>query len=656
MSFQITEIVLYGPVEEPRVLALRPGELNIITGRSRTGKSSLISIVDYCLGAGECGVAFGPIRSTVEWYALRLRAGTTEVFVARKAPAKGKKTTNVTHLEVSGRVEIPPKSKLSPSTNIESAVQVLTRLAGIADNIHEPPPGHSRDALRANLKHALYFCFQPQDQINNRKNLFYQQDEQFIPQTIRDVLPYFLGAIDDDHLAKISRVRDLRREIRLAERDLREIEALRGQGHARATNLLREAVDLGLTDAPERELEFDELVSRLRAVLDRKVAPPKPALGGDQGHYEELLRRRDELTRRVRRIDADLRGARALVAERSGYKTETSEQVGRLRSLELVPEQEGGHHACPLCASPLPDMPDDDELRKALAGAEERLRNVDQDNPHLERLIAELEAGLTAESESLSEVRGALNALERSRREVAAYNDQAARWAHVRGRISIYLEAAPESTSKDAGTDKLRQRIDVLKRRLTKLEAELSQESVEERVASAVSVISSYMTDSARRLRLEHSQFPLRFDTNRLTVVADTPGEAVPMDKMGAGENWVGYHIAAHLALHRLFAETGRPVPRFLFLDQPSQVYFPADRDVEGKLEVGRDGRPIDEDRAAVLRMFELLRDAVAQLGGEVQIVVTEHADPAVDWYQDAVRERWRGGNALIPAAGIEPE
>ena len=77
MSFQITEIVLYGPVEEPRVLALRPGELNIITGRSRTGKPALISIVGYCLGAGECGVAFGPIRSTVEWYALRLRAAAT---------------------------------------------------------------------------------------------------------------------------------------------------------------------------------------------------------------------------------------------------------------------------------------------------------------------------------------------------------------------------------------------------------------------------------------------------------------------------------------------------------------------------------------------------------------------------------------------------
>lgn len=656
MSFQISEIILYGPAEEPRVLRLNPGELNIITGRSRTGKSSLISIVDYCLGAGECGVAFGPIRSTVEWYALRLRAINSQVFIARKAPAKGKKATSATHLEVSGEVAIPSRSALSPTTNIESAVETLTRLAGITDNIHEPPPGRSGDALSANLKHALYFCFQPQDQINSRKNLFYQQDEQFIPQTIKDVLPYFLGAIDDDHLAKIARVRKLRREIRIAERELRELDALRGEGHARATNLLREAVNLGLAEAPEEELEFDELLSRLRAVLDRKVAPPKPELGEDQDQYEQLIGLRDELTRSSRRIDADLRAARALVAERSGYKTETHEQVGRLRSLELIPQLEGDHSACPLCASPLPDMPDNDELWRALTDAEERLRVVDQDNPHLERLIAELEQGLATASERLAGVRRALTALEKSRREVAAYNDQAARWAHVRGRISIYLEAAPETASKDTGRDRHLKQIETLRNRLMKLEDELSQESTEERVLSAVSVISSYMTGGARRLNLEHADHPLRFDISKLTVVADTPGEAVPMDKMGAGENWVGYHIVAHLALHRFFTEVRRPVPRFLFLDQPSQVYFPADRDVEGKLEVGRDGRPVDEDRAAVLRMFELLRDAVTQLGGDFQIIVTEHADPAVDWYQDAVRERWRGEEALIPDSWIEPE
>jgi hypothetical protein len=68
---------------------------------------------------------------------------------------------------------------------------------------------------------------------------------------------------------------------------------------------------------------------------------------------------------------------------------------------------------------------------------------------------------------------------------------------------------------------------------------------------------------------------------------------------------------------------------------------------------VAAEGRPIDKARATVLRMFELLRDAVASLDEKLQIVLTEHADPDVDWYDKAVIERWRG-TGLIPDAWIQ--
>jgi hypothetical protein len=74
MSIQILDIVFYGPPDDPRVVSLRPGALNVITGASKRGKSALIAIIDYCLGSTECNVYYGPIRSTVQWYALRLFA------------------------------------------------------------------------------------------------------------------------------------------------------------------------------------------------------------------------------------------------------------------------------------------------------------------------------------------------------------------------------------------------------------------------------------------------------------------------------------------------------------------------------------------------------------------------------------------------------
>ncbi len=652
MSFQISDIVLYGPSDEPRVLTLRLGELNIITGSSKTGKSSLISIVDYCLGASECEVAYGAIRSTVKWYALRLVLETKQIFIARKAPKEGRQSSSAVYFDMASEVEIPPKNALLPTTNISAAIDLLSRAAGIADNVHEPLPGQTRHPLVANVKHALYFCFQPQDEIISRKNLFFQQDEPFIPQAIKDVLPYFLGAIEEDHITKVQRVRQLRQNLRRINRERDEAELLRGEGTYRAMALLREASDIGLIQLPAHDLAFNDAVALLRDLMEQPV--PSPAdfrANGDTSQYDRLLDEQAELTRRFRNADADLRDVRALVNERTRYADEGSIHVGRLRSIDLLPETDDIVNVCPLCASQTVHLPSNDELRDALTTIEKRLLNVRDDSPHLENLAAQLEAEVATLQEKLALKRASIEALQRSQRTVAEYRDLVGRIGHVKGRISIYLEAVPEASVE---MNELDVSAHLLEQEISEIERDIDRYAMEERLDSLLSVISHKLTMTSRKLDLEHSEHPLRLDVKKLTVVADTPTGPVTMDMMGSGANWVGYHIAVHIALHEMFVEARRPVPRFLFLDQPSQVYFPADRDVDGRLEVGRDGAAVDEDRAAVLRMFELVRDTVASLGGQFQVIITEHADPDVEWYQDAVVERWRDGDALIPQDWID--
>lgn len=153
------------------------------------------------------------------------------------------------------------------------------------------------------------------------------------------------------------------------------------------------------------------------------------------------------------------------------------------------------------------------------------------------------------------------------------------------------------------------------------------------------------MTQWANELKLEHSRYPLRLDLKNLTVVADTIDGAVPMDRMGSAENWVGYHLIAHLDLHEWFVNRSLPVPRMLFIDQLSQVYFPADRDADGSL-----SEISEEDQQAVTRMLKFLLSVVEELAPHFQVIITEHADIAEPWYRNTVIERWRGaGHMLVP-------
>ncbi|KIC48199.1 hypothetical protein RA29_16730 [Tateyamaria sp. ANG-S1] len=159
-----------------------------------------------------------------------------------------------------------------------------------------------------------------------------------------------------------------------------------------------------------------------------------------------------------------------------------------------------------------------------------------------------------------------------------------------------------------------------------------------------LSLISQKMTEYSSQLDLEHSGSSLRLDIKKLSIVADTEDGPIPLNRMGSGENWVGYHVLAHLALHWWFRKRDRPVPAFLILDQPTQAYYPSDR-TEG----GLDQIEKDEDRQAVLALFKLMYEGCKQIESPFQLIVLDHAHLANDWFEACIIEEWRGQNALVP-------
>jgi hypothetical protein len=144
---------------------------------------------------------------------------------------------------------------------------------------------------------------------------------------------------------------------------------------------------------------------------------------------------------------------------------------------------------------------------------------------------------------------------------------------------------------------------------------------------------------------LEHGNNPLRLDRKQLTVVADTVDGPLALSQIGSGENWVGYHVVAHLSLHKLFRRRNRPVPALLMLDQPSQAHYPPEKDHEGRIA----GLP-DEDKAAVYQLFMLLSDYCRSLNPKMQIIISDHVELLEPWFREAMVQRWRDGIKLVPS------
>lgn len=645
MSFQILEIVLYGFNREQRVLSLRPGKLNIITGASKTGKTALIEILDYSLGSSQCRIPEGIIRQAVEWVGVRLAILAGQAFIARKLPESGHNTSSIVYYDVGTKVELPSYSELRQTTNLDALQLLLSQHCGIGENIHQPPKGQTRRPLSANIRHGLFFTFQQQSEVISNRHLFHKQSEEQIPRTIKDVLPYFLGAVDEDHVEKMAKLRRLRQEIRGLELKLAEYEGIRGTGLTRAQALLSEAQDLGIYRTDAMPAIWEECIKALQQIQAQPVEPEEE-LAKKGAAYEQLQRQRSELTFELRKNKDQLDAAEALAKDRQGYSREANSHQYRLSSVGLFDskndENREANKICPLCNSALPDgtIPKVQDLYLSLKSLESQIRNVADRSPEMDRVIRTLRERMDDIKQHLHQNREKMEAVQASNKRLQTIHDQAARRAHIWGRIGLYLESIPHL--KD--TSALNREIKHLKQEITALEEEISDEAVTERTESILSILSRDMDKWAKTLNLEHSDNPLRLDIKRLSVVADTDNGPIPMDRMGSGENWVGYHLIAHFALHKWFVSKERPVPRFLFVDQPSQVYFPADKDVDGQMNGIK-----NEDREAVARMYRLAFDLVQMLSPKFQIIMTDHADLAEDWFQECIVERWRGPWKLVP-------
>lgn len=647
MKFQILNILVYGSNGQIRSIELKPDAVNVITGQSKTGKSALIHIVDYCLGRRECNVPAGVIRKHVEWYAVKLQTSSGEVFIARRNPEPGKESSEDIYIERGTSLSFPEARNLTKNANLETLASILNQILGIGEYAHEPKAGQTRKTGTADIGKALFYCFQEQSEIDDQKFLFHRQGEQWIPQSIKDYLPYFLGAITDEVIQNKEELRKLNRKLKQVESRIAEGNRLKGQNFERAFALLNEAksVDLIAADVPLQS-SWDNVRQLIETALARNIDndPAEPNVDV----LNDLLDRQQQIRESYRIADAELKSLKDLKRSSNGFGSEMEEQKSRLESINIF-SHTGDPKACPLCSSTLPSaVPSAEAIRASLTEIDSQLEAVTNDTPHLDTMIGKAEDRLAMVRRQLDEVKTSIISLQTTNQRISELRDFNSRRAMVKGRLSLYLENMPAKDVDDSD-DKLE--AEKLAEQIRAIEVLLDDETLAGRIESILSLVSAQITSLARKLEIEHSDSPMRLDLKKLTIVADHADDGpIPMPKMGSGETWVGLHLVTHLALHNWFFKKQRPVPQFLFLDQPSQAYFPPDTSAETVREQTEATNP---DRQSVIRMFKLIVEETKNF----QVIVTEHADIREDWYQALVRENWwNGKQKLVPVEWIEVE
>ena len=202
--------------------------------------------------------------------------------------------------------------------------------------------------------------------------------------------------------------------------------------------------------------------------------------------------------------------------------------------------------------------------------------------------------------------------------------------------------------------EKLSQQVAKLEGHLDALRKGLDQSAINERIQQTVNKVSEGIRHYAEILGIEHFERPVRVDIKNLTLTVEGPEKRQDyLWEIGSAANWMGYHIATMLALHEHFLTVHHNViPQFLFIDQPSQAFFPERMQARRKRKEQSDKVELDsDDIVRVKRIFRALSEAVSRTNLALQIVLIDHVgESAWEGVKDVrLVERWRGSDALIP-------
>lgn len=640
----IRDIIIYSHSGQMRRITLNVTGLNIVTGRSSTGKSTLSDIVEYCMGQSNFNIPEGPIRDRVSWYAVIFQFAGEQVLIAKPAPAPTASSCSRAMIRRGALVEPPPFADLGHNADDETVVSLLSELLGIPANRTDVPQEQSRNTFAATIKHTYFYLFQKQGLIANKEQLFYRQHEPFMPQAMKDTLPILLGIAPDDRLEIDFKLRSARRDLKIAQRQLSEAQQFSEQLNVRALGLLSEAQQVGILARGHSPNTTHEALVTLADITKWK---PSPVPDEDTRRISEL---EDEIAViRKERASANetLRATQLFAEKEAGFTTEAQEQKSRLESIHALPAHPvSGEWQWPFAPANMGlDTPIGEALVRELQSLDRELEAVVGERPHLEEFTQKLLTRIQSMNQHLSSKAEELSAAIAANAAIAEMGNRNAAAARIVGRISLFLE----TYRPDDDLVVLKGRVDELQALIAQFERGSGAADSAERLTSILNIISNRIGRYVAELEAEFSEYPFRLDFNQLTVVADRPERPVPMSKTGGGANHLAYHLGALLALHHFTSTNQKPMPSFLFLDQPTQVYFPSEqlyKSASGSVEETER----DSDLERVRKLFAMLHRFATQESPGFQIIVTEHANLRDAWFQESIVEvPWSKPPALVP-------
>ncbi len=629
--------------------------LNVVTGASSTGKSALIEIFDYCLGSSEDTIPVGVITDNALLYYVCMSIGEQIFVFGRKAEQSkvykrvvDKYSCDVINMEFFDDRYAIAKFK----ENMRDELLNIDNVDVSEDEIIYKGKKASRPTIRS----FMSFMLQHQNLIANKHALFYRFDEKEKREQVINHVKFFLGFVNQEFYNLSQKKEILEKEIRKLEKLVETRKKYQEEQKSQLEPALKGVYAImGFKEEPVSLSNILTNPMESKDKLDKIIVPEQ-----HNSTSNSLNKRYQSIKNQYAIKSAELNEARDKIAS---IKCSLLQEENLLSSEKLINQEDvrvcGSN--CPFCGTQQTELPElARELQEAITNLHNTLKVTEKMKAPLEALLSKTEneereliqtvKKLQKEKKGLEDV----NYILRKKKEVA---DVVYREKYRLFNIIDLLNPVVDEDSEN--------QIKGLKGELETIDSKLKEYDLKNQITNAERSINENMKQIGSKFSFEQNYNPinLKFSLESFDLYhKDENNNKIYLRSMGSGANWLYSHLTLFLSLHKYFASLKNDclIPTILFLDQPTQVYFPnfhRDENKErfSKNEIaGLEGiqkTKMDEDMKAVTNIFNQLQKycdiSEEESGFSPQIIVTDHVDSLdlenVDFETLVNGNRWRG-------------
>ena len=557
--------------------------VNVLSGESRTGKSAVSSIIDYCLGSSDCAIPIGRVRENASWFGIIVVTDTGRFLFARRNPVEEACTSECCIKNIQTESDIP-YFIVSGEEDVSEIRTMLEQQSGIPD-IQRSEYGFTGRKL--GFRDTTHLLFQVQDIVANRYILFYKMQKYEIMEHFSAWFNFIIGAETLKDVMYRQEIAELNRALKQIDAEKEKLQKQVVSWNNKLRAKMVEARSFGFCYQGDGDIPDDgkKLLKEAARIISKQDELMK-TIRQDNTVGKEIEKLRDESIKWGTKINSlqkevdDLQDLKDTILQQGRSTRQLKDRLSIARWLKANAKPIDS--VCPVCggAAHTEAMSELDKIVKVVDDCEKALQNIEKFPAATLSEILEKEKCLklwVQQQQGRDEqIRELMQINERVARDLLQRTNSASALFEA---LSFIVEL-----NRQVKSDIDDEREKALRDRLKALRAVFDEGTIKQRETERLAKIGELALARLRTLDSEeqYRQYPPVFNKRDMNIrIKDAKNKEHTLGEVGSASNWVALHIAVTCAFQEFFVSMKDPssvVPNFMIYDQPSQVYFPSEK------------------------------------------------------------------------------